>query len=56
MDGEVLGTGTRGRARTVLDRSNTEILGSNPVRGMDLCPRITLLCRALEMGRSPSKE
>jgi hypothetical protein len=28
---------TRSKSCTVLDRSNTEIVGSNPARGMDMC-------------------
>jgi hypothetical protein len=31
-------------ARTVFDRSNTGIAGSNPARVMDLCPRFSVLC------------
>jgi hypothetical protein len=31
-------------ARTVFDRSNTEIVGSNPAQGMDVCPRFSVLC------------
>jgi hypothetical protein len=30
--------------RTVLGRSNTGIVASNPVRGMDVCPRFSVLC------------
>jgi len=37
---------------------NAEITSSNPVRGMDLYPRISVLCcpvdRDPEMGQSPS--
>jgi hypothetical protein len=29
----------RSEARTVFGRSNTGIVGSNPTRGMDVCPR-----------------
>jgi hypothetical protein len=32
------------KARTVFDRSNTGIVGSNPARGMDVCPRFSMLC------------
>jgi hypothetical protein len=32
-------------ARTVFDRSNTGIMGSNPTGGMDVCLRVTVLCR-----------
>jgi len=32
------------KTRTVLDRSNTGIMGSNLSRGMDVCPRFSVLC------------
>jgi hypothetical protein len=31
-------------ACTVFGRSNIEISGSNPARGMDVCPRFSVLC------------
>jgi hypothetical protein len=31
-------------ACTVFGRSNIEIVGSNPARGMDVCPRFSMLC------------
>jgi len=31
------------KARTVFDRSNTKIAGSNPARGMDMCPCFSML-------------
>jgi hypothetical protein len=34
----------RSKARTVFGRSNTGIVGSNPARGMDVCPRFSVLC------------
>jgi hypothetical protein len=34
----------RSKARMVLNPSNTGILGSNPTRGMDVCPRFSVLC------------
>jgi hypothetical protein len=34
----------RSKARVVLDPSNTGVVGSNPVRGMGLCPRLSVLC------------
>jgi hypothetical protein len=34
----------RSKARTVFARSNTGILGSNPIRGMDVCLRLFCLC------------
>jgi hypothetical protein len=37
----------RSEARTVFDRSNSGIMGSNPPRGMDLCPRFSVLCCTL---------
>jgi hypothetical protein len=47
--------------RIVLHLPNTEIVGSNPSRGTDVCLRLSVLCcpvkvQALAMGRSPSKE
>jgi hypothetical protein len=32
------------KARTVFDRSNIGIADSNPARGMDVCPRFSVLC------------
>jgi hypothetical protein len=32
------------KASTVYDRSNIEIACSNPARGMDVCPRFSMLC------------
>jgi hypothetical protein len=41
----------RSKARTVFARSNTEIVGSNPTRGMDVC----VLCLArVEAGKNTS--
>jgi hypothetical protein len=34
----------RSKARTVFNRSNTGIVDSNPARGMDVCPRSSVLC------------
>jgi hypothetical protein len=34
----------RSKARTVFDRLNTTVLGSNPARGMYVCPRFSVLC------------
>jgi hypothetical protein len=34
----------RSKARVVFDRSNTRIVGSNPARGMAVCPRFSVLC------------
>jgi hypothetical protein len=31
-------------ARTVFGRWNTGLVGSNPTRGMDVCPRFSVLC------------
>jgi len=31
-------------ARIVFGRSKTGIVGSNPTRGMDVCPRFSVLC------------
>jgi hypothetical protein len=32
------------KARTVFDSLNTGIVVSNPARGMDVCPRFSVLC------------
>jgi hypothetical protein len=43
----------------IFARSNTEIVGSHPTRGMDVCVRlfcvcvVLCICSGLEMGRSP---
>jgi hypothetical protein len=34
----------RSKARNVFVRSNTGIVGSNPARGTDVCPRFSVLC------------
>jgi hypothetical protein len=34
----------RSKVRTVFDRSNTGIAGSNPARGMDVFPQVSVLC------------
>jgi hypothetical protein len=34
----------RSDARNVFGRSKTGIVGSNPTRGMDVCPRFSVLC------------
>jgi hypothetical protein len=34
---------SRSKPRMVLDRSNTEIMGSNPARGMNASPRLSVL-------------
>jgi hypothetical protein len=34
----------RPKVRTVFDRSNIEIWGSNPARRMGVCPRFSVLC------------
>jgi hypothetical protein len=46
---------------TVFDRSNIEIAGSNPARGMDVCLRFSVLCcplyvEALRRADPPSEE
>jgi len=35
---------TRSKARTVFNRLNNRIVGSNPARGMDVCPRFSVFC------------
>jgi hypothetical protein len=42
--------------RSVLDRSNNRIRGSNPVRGWDVCPLLAVLVEALRRADPPSKE
>jgi len=34
----------RSEVRTVFGRSNTGIVGSNPIRGMDVCQRFSVSC------------
>jgi hypothetical protein len=51
----------RSKARTVFDRSNTGIGGSNPAQGMDVCLRFSVLCcpvwvEALRRAHPSSKE
>jgi hypothetical protein len=51
----------RSKAGTVYDRSNIGIAGSNPALGMDMCPRVSVLCcpvsvEALRRADPPSKE
>jgi len=47
----------RSEPSTVFGRSNVEIAGSNPARGMDVCLRFSVLLscvgRGLASGRSP---
>jgi hypothetical protein len=55
------GVAARSEARTVFDRSNTGITGSNPARGMDVCTHFSVLCcavyvEALRWADPPSKE
>jgi hypothetical protein len=51
----------RFKACTVYDRSNIGIAGSNLASGMDVCPRVSVLCcpvsvEALHQADPPSKE
>jgi hypothetical protein len=51
----------RSKARSVFDRSNTEVAGSNSARGMDVCTSFSVLCcsvqlEALRRADNPSKE
>jgi hypothetical protein len=41
---------SRSKARTVSTRSNTEIMGSNPTGGMDVCVRLFCVCVVLCVG------
>jgi hypothetical protein len=48
----------RSKACMVLDRSNTRIVGSNPARGLDVCPHFSMLMlpcvdRGFAVGRPP---
>jgi hypothetical protein len=47
----------RSKARTVFNWSSTGIVGSKSARGMDVCPRFSVLCcpvQVLTMQRSDS--
>jgi hypothetical protein len=51
----------RSKASTVYDRSNIGIADSNPTSGMDVCPRVSVLCcpvsvEDLRQAEPPSKE
>jgi hypothetical protein len=51
----------RSKARSVFDLSGTGIVGSNTDRGIDMCPRFSVLCcpvqvLALRRADPPSKE
>jgi hypothetical protein len=51
----------RSKARTIFNRSNTRIVGSNPARGMYVYPRFSVLCCSakvvtLRRADPPSKE
>jgi hypothetical protein len=51
----------RSKATTDYDRSNIGIAGSNRASGMDVCPRVSVLCypvsvQALRRADPPSKE
>jgi hypothetical protein len=51
----------RSKAGTVYDSSNIGIAVSNPASGMNVCPRVSVLCcpvsvEALRRADSPSKE
>jgi len=50
----------RSKTGTVFDRSNTEVASSNPTRGMNVCPRFSVLrcpveVKALHWADSPLK-
>jgi hypothetical protein len=47
--------GEQYEARTVFGRSNTGIVGSNPTRGMDVCPRLSVSCCPVWVA-APSKD
>jgi hypothetical protein len=51
----------RSKASTVFGRSNIGIAGSKPAWGMDVCPRVSVLCctvsvEALRLADPPAKE
>jgi hypothetical protein len=51
----------RSKAGTVYDRLNIGVTGSNPAWGMDVCPRVSVLCcpvsvEALRRANLPAKE
>jgi hypothetical protein len=53
-------TAERSKAGTVYDRLNIGIAGSNPASGMDVCPRVSVVCcpvsvEALRRADPPSK-
>jgi hypothetical protein len=38
------------RAKGVgISRLDTEVVGSNPAQGMDICPHLTVLCKHVEV-------
>jgi hypothetical protein len=37
----------RSKARNVFARSNTGVVGSNPIQGMDVCVRLFCICVVL---------
>jgi len=41
---EPVSIAARSKASTVFGRSNIGIVDSNPARGMDMCPRFSVLC------------
>jgi hypothetical protein len=43
----------RCKAWTVFARSNTGVVGSNPIRGMDVCVRLLCVDKGLAAGWSP---
>jgi len=53
----------RSKVHMVSDGSVTEIVGSNPAQGIDICPHVVCVCmccpvqvEALRWGDPPSKE
>jgi hypothetical protein len=42
--GTAVPSGRGFKAPTILDRSKTEVVGSNPARGMNTCPIFAALC------------
>jgi hypothetical protein len=61
MDKWPVSIAERSKACTVYDRLNIGIAASNPALGMDVCPRVSVLCcpvsvEALRWADPPSKE
>jgi hypothetical protein len=47
VESQPITVATRSRAWTAFPRTNTGIVGSNPIRGMDVCVRLICVCVVL---------